>query len=295
MNRDPRSNRSARPCLGLGIALLCAAVVAGCQRPSPSPLPPTPTAAEHYAPRLAVASGFGSKYTGKAVTMVLVPGGEFIMGSQAGDRDEKPSHAVNLGAFYIDTYEVTNGLYAVCVGEGVCRAPKRIGETWTDSQTYGDPRYASYPVDTVNWHMAETYCQWRGARLPTEAEWEKAARGSDGRTYPWGEGIDCSRANVEGCVGHSTPVGSYPSGLSVYGAHDMAGNVWEWVDTMFHDYPYIEHFYTQTTQYENRVARGGSWADRPESARAANRTWVHPWLAYYYSTMGFRCARSAAP
>jgi formylglycine-generating enzyme required for sulfatase activity len=255
---------------------------------------PTPTVAQSSLPPVKqVASGFSYGYMGKNVVMLLVPAGEFIMGSEEGEADEKPAHRVYVEAFYIDKYEVTNALYAICVEEGVCRAPERIGETYTSSLYYGDPAYDQYPVDNINWLMADTYCQWRGARLPTEAEWEKAARGADGRTYPWGEGIDCTRANYRGCVGHPVEVGSYESGKSIYGVYDMAGNVWEWVGTMHQNYPYVEGFNTQITWFENRVLRGGSWYDPEEFLRAANRTNLHPWLDYNYYIIGFRCALSA--
>jgi formylglycine-generating enzyme required for sulfatase activity len=222
-----------------------------------------------------------------------VPDGEFIMGSETGDFNERPVHTVYLDDFYIDQYEVTNWMYEVCVYEGVCRAPERIGETFSTSKTYGRPEYANYPVDMINWHMAKTYCEWRGARLPSEAEWEKAARGTDERSYPWGEGIDCQRANYDGCVGEPVAVGSYESGKSVYGASDMAGNVWEWVSSVYQGYPFDPNFSVYITQFENRVARGGSWADLPETLRTTNRTWLHPWLTFYFDTMGFRCAMPA--
>jgi formylglycine-generating enzyme required for sulfatase activity len=146
-------------------------------------------------------------------------------------------HTVYPDDFYIDEYEVTNYQYSICVEEGACRAPERIGETFMTSQYYGDPQFDAYPVDTVNWFMADTYCHWRKARLPTEAEWEKAARGTDGRSYPRGEGINCDYANYRGCAKRPVGVGSYENAKSVYGAYDMAGNVWEWVSTMFQHYP----------------------------------------------------------
>ena len=278
----------------LGITLLFLAIIIIISRID---FANTSSVNETYPSRITVFSRFGCHYDSPCDTtfMVLVPAGEFIMGSENGDFDEKPAHTVYLEAFYIDEFEVTNYQYSICVEEGACRAPERIGETFMTSEYYGDPQYDDYPINTVNWFMADTYCRWRKARLPTEAEWEKAARGTDGRTYPWGEGINCEYANYKGCANHPVDVGSYENAKSIYGVYDMAGNVWEWVSTMYQHYPYQEHFDIQITEYENNVARGGSWKDDPEALRTPNRTYVHPWLAYHYTTIGFRCALSAEP
>lgn len=119
--------------------------------------------------------------------------------------------------------------YERCVEANVCKPP-RESRSYTRTAYYGNVEFDEYPVIYVDWNMAKTYCEWRGGRLPTEAEWEKAARGEDGRTYPWGEGIDCDKANYQSsCIGDTTKVGSYLEGVSPYGVYDMAGNVWEWV------------------------------------------------------------------
>jgi len=162
----------------------------------------------------------------KDVEMVIVAEGEFTMGSNDGSSDEQPIHQVYLDTYYIDKYEVTNVLYKVCVDAGVCNQP-------TTTSDYNNSQYVLHPVVYVNWNMAKEYCEWRDARLPTEAEWEKAARGTDGRTYPWGEGIDDTFANYNQNVGDTTAVGDYPEGESPYGAYDMAGNVWEWVADLY--------------------------------------------------------------
>jgi len=168
--------------------------------------------------------------------MVYVPAGEFIMGSDERDGNEQPMHTVYLDAFYIDKTAVTNAQYRKCVEAGACDAPR-------ETTDYDNADYAQHPVVYVNWFQAKAYCEWVGKRLPTEAEWEKAARGTDGRKYPWGNTFDGSRLNFcdknctlswkdpsvdDGYTG-TAPVGSYPVGASPYGALDMAGNVYAWV------------------------------------------------------------------
>jgi len=241
--------------------------------------------------RITVAGSMSSDLLAKTLTMIYIPAAEIMMGDEKGDIDEKPAHVVYVDGFYIDQYEVTNEFYAICVNEGVCREPESIGETNMSSKYYYDPQYAKYPINTVNWHMAKTYCEWRGARLPTEPEWELAARGTDGRLYPWGDEIDCSYANYRNCNRQPVEVGSYETGKSVYGVYDMAGNVWEWVADKFQHYPYVANYDGQVTEYDSRVVRGGGWKDDPQSLRSSNRSYLHPWLFYDYETVGFRCAR----
>jgi formylglycine-generating enzyme required for sulfatase activity len=199
--------------------------------------------------------------------MVRVPDGSFTMGSNSGEADERPAHTVYLDGFYMDQYEVTNGQYAKCVDQGVCEPPR-----WTQSYNrpsyFGDTDYDDYPVIGVNWEQATTYCAWRGARLPTEAEWEKAARGTDERTYPWGELIDCGVANFGGpknqggCVGDTTFNYNYPTGVSPYGIYDLGGNLSEWTNDWY-DISYYAKSPAENPQGPDdgtsKVLRGGSW------------------------------------
>ena len=163
------------------------------------------------------------------MVLVYVPEGDFLMGSNDTEiHDAQPQHTVYLDAFWIDQTEVTNGMYEKCVEAGACEPPSKTMSKTRDSY-YGNSQYADYPVIFIDFYSAETYCEWVERRLPTEAEWEKAARGTDGQEYPWGEGIDSSLANYGDNVGDTTEVGSYPDGASPYGALDMAGNVEELV------------------------------------------------------------------
>jgi formylglycine-generating enzyme required for sulfatase activity len=228
--------------------------------------------------------------------MILVPAGEFIAGSNSGFENERPAHTVHLDDFYIDKYEVTNALYKVCVAEGVCQLPDRTG-SHSRELYYGNYEFDNYPVVYVGWESARAYCLWRGMDLPTEAQWEKAARGRDGRVYPWGDTIHPDYANYNEYVGETTEVGSYEAGKSPYGVYDMAGNVWEWVADW-----YAESYYLETpldnppgpASGEYRVLRGGSWHDDDTIVTTSNRGWNQ--LEYFYNTdFGFRCATEQTP
>jgi formylglycine-generating enzyme required for sulfatase activity len=232
----------------------------------------------------------------QGVAMRFVPAGTFIMGSDQGFDDEKPVHSVYLDDFYIDKYEVTNALYRACAEAGACQPPDKAGSFTRDSY-YDDPQYDNYPVVYVDWEDADAYCRWREMDLPTEAQWEKAARGSDGRTYPWGEAIDSSLANYGDNTGDTSQVGRYEDGKSPYGVYDMAGNVWEWVADW-----YSSTFYLNTPlanpvgppSGDYRVLRGGSWHDEDQIVRTSNRGWSQ--LEYFYNVdFGFRCAMDGNP
>jgi eukaryotic-like serine/threonine-protein kinase len=234
--------------------------------------------------------------------MVLVPAGEFGMGCNSGTAscgvaDRQPLHTVYLDAFWIDKYEVTNAMYFECVDDGIC-APPLSNTSKSGRNYYGNPAYNNYPVVWVSWFQAKDYCTYAKKRLPTEAEWEKAARGTDGRLYPWGNTVpNCSLANgnISGCyLGDTTEVGSYPAGASPYGAMDMSGNVFEWVNDWYKADYYDSSPYSNPTGPDsgtNRVQRSGSFDSNPTLAmlsinRAGNT--VPP--TRQVSLLGFRCA-----
>ena len=235
------------------------------------------------------------------VQMVLVPAGEFTMGSDSGNKDEKPAHTVYLDAFYIDKFETTNAQYQICVGADWCTPPINTGSA-SRSSYYNNPQYVDYPVIYVDWFMANTYCEWRGARLPTEAEWEKAARGMDERPYPWGqnwsENTRCDYANSLDCEGDTVSVGSYERGKSFYGVYDMAGNVWEWVFDWYDDGYYASAGARDDNPQgpsggNQHVIRGGSWRSGEQDVRSIRRYIQNPNVGS--NLMGFRCAKSVAP
>ena len=257
--------------------------------PAAIEIPPTFTLVP---PTLTPSLGIGSLYDSNGVTMLYVPAGTFLMGSEVSS-DEQPIHYVNLDAYYIDEYEVTNAAYKLCVDAGACVSPKQSNSD-TRSTYYGSFEFNEYPVIYVDWNMAKIYCEWRDARLPTEAEWEKTARGTGGRTYPWGENIDCNKANYKStCAGDTMQVGHYPDAVSFYGVYDMSGNVWEWVNDW-----YDESYYQSSPSLNplganigtSRVLRGGSWYNSSHNTRSTVRGRDNPSTAN--SFIGFRCARS---
>jgi formylglycine-generating enzyme required for sulfatase activity len=230
------------------------------------------------------------------MTMVFIPAGDFLMGSVNSDSsasdDEKPQRTVYLDAYWIDQTEVTNAQYALCVAAGVCQPPSET-QSYTRSSYYGDAQYDNYPVIYVSWNEAAAYCAWVGGRLPTEAEWEKAARGTDGRIYPWGnQDPNCQLVNYSSCAGDTSAVGSYPAGASPYGLLDMAGNVWEWVQDRYSDSYYASSPASNPpgpSSGDYRVLRGGAWLNESRNARSADRGWLNP--GNRYDSGGFRCSR----
>lgn len=252
--------------------------------------------------------------------MVSIPAGTYTMGNDEGLADQVPAHTVTLGAFEIDRYEVTNAQFERFIRAEDCPGPAIDGnpdpcvydgavQSNTRAEYWGNSDFDDYPVVNVRWDQAEAYCRWLGKRLPTEAEWEAAARGSEGLLYPWGEGEpDCSLANFEGCVPDTIAVnGEYQAfeggisedymdvekGASPFGAVQMAGNVTEWVADYYND-SYYSWGPTDNPQGpangSSRVVRGGSWYCPSEKVTTTFRDYTNPMLQY--NTIGFRCARS---
>ena len=224
-------------------------------------------------------------------TMVLVPAGEFLMGSSSGDADERPVRRVYLDAFFFDKDQLTVGQYAKFLETTSHVAPPE----WNIMRR---PMHQKRPVVNVDWTDAAAYCKWAGKRLPTEAEWEKAARGTDGRTYPWGdEPPSRFHGNMKKELWNNhmglTPVGMFEDGKSPYGVNDMAGNVWEWVSDWYDpDYyktgPLRNPTGPPTGDY--KVVRGGSWGSGPEGLRSAERETHLPSFQGYGT--GLRCAKT---
>jgi formylglycine-generating enzyme len=233
--------------------------------------------------------------TGKdGAPMVLVAAGEFTMGSAEGDDDEQPVHRVYLDSFYLDLYEVTNGRFAKFVAASQSEPP------WGFADQETPVVHADRPVRWVNWLEALGYCLWAGKRLPSEAEWEKAARGTDGRLYPWGAEPPTPAHAVfglkEGGADTVSPIGNREKGTSPYGVHDLAGNLYEWVADWYDD-----AFYALQPRINPRgpaegtakVQRGGSYINSPYRLRATFRTKGDP--TEHDPNVGFRCAQDTPP
>lgn len=223
--------------------------------------------------------------------MALVPAGEFIMGSKVGPADEQPEHRVFVDAFFMDKYEVSVGHYGEFLKATSLEAPP-------DWDIMNQPQHQKRPVVNMDWADAATYCKWAGKRLPTEAEWEKAARGTDGRLYPWGNetptGLHANFGKKE-WNNHAAllPVGKLEDGKSPYGIYDMAGNAWEWVSDWY-DHDYYKNSPSQNpagpSSAKFKVLRGGSWSNTQDDLRSANPYIYEP--ASQYHNVGFRCAKT---
>jgi formylglycine-generating enzyme required for sulfatase activity len=217
--------------------------------------------------------------------MQAVPAGEFLMGSTdpEADADEGPAARIRVEAFWIDRVEVTNARYTACVEAGACTVP--VGPSFRDATR------ADHPVSLVSWAQATTYCRWVGKRLPSEAEWEKAARGVDARRFPWGASYEAGRANA-GYTAGTEPVGRQPAGASPYGVLDMAGNVWEWTSSLYRPYPYDPSDGREEPLARGaRVNRGGSWYYGPAYQRTTQRATADH-IYRRIADLGFRCASS---
>jgi formylglycine-generating enzyme required for sulfatase activity len=251
----------------------------GTAAPTPTPGPtntprPTKTTWPTQAPTSAPAEDEG---------MVYVPGGEFIFGRDGGPEDESPEQVVQVAGFNIDKYPVTNADYKVFVDATGHREPRH----WKEGQIPEGKE--DHPVVWVSWEDATAYAQWAGKRLPTEVEWEMAARGIEGWAYPWGNDFDSAKCNsAEAGLGDTSPVGAYPEGVSPYGAEDMCGNVMEWTTDWYAAYRgslYTNERYGET----HKVLRGGSWFDPADAVRTTTRKSAKP--DFRFSTIGFRCAK----
>ncbi len=320
---SPETTRTARPTqtgasMPTPIVLSTATFVSSSSTPSPTNIPSSATS------QFSIGSTMISDKDG--MKLFFVPAGEFTMGSDADDAlaecqkirsncerswftQEEPPHSVHVDAFWIDKTEVTVRMYGLCVDAGVCREPTNTN-SYTQYSYYGNSAFDNYPVIYVDWNMAKAYCEWVDRRLPTEAEWEKAARSTNANIYPWGNTFDGSLVNFcdRNCPldwanntfddGHAdvAPVGSYPSGKSVYGALDMAGNVWEWVNDWYSVTYYSSSAASNPSgpaSGEYRALRSGGWNNFESTARSSDRESFLPTDAFDY--IGFRCAMSATP
>ncbi|MBW7959326.1 MAG: SUMF1/EgtB/PvdO family nonheme iron enzyme [Candidatus Promineofilum sp.] len=283
-------------------ATLQSAVIAALTQLAPTPSPtPEPTIPPTPSP-VPLITETGSR-------MIYVPGGTFYIGDDASEKnDEKPARRITLDSFYIDETEVTNGAYAQCVDAGACPRPARAGATYYQSY-YGNPDFDDYPVINVSWYNADAFCKWRGARLPSEAEWEYAASFDpmEGAKYkfPWGDIFDGNQLNFcdvncqredrgfewDDGFRDTAPVASYPGGRSPAGAYDMLGNVMEWVGDWYDFRAYRDITDTNPRgpiEGDFKSLRGGSWFTPPNSLGNTVRGNLDPTVAQ--STLGFRCA-----
>ncbi len=243
--------------------------------------------------------------TGQDLTpMVRIPAGEFVMGSDDGPSDERPQHRLTLGEFFIDRTPVTNAQYAQFLNAAGTQSAD--GQRWYDvddhdarihrhqEQWIADRGFEDHPVVEVSWYGAVAYCAWAGKRLPTEGEWEKAARGTDGRRYPWGyEAPERSRAHFGAGWNETRPVGGLARGASAFGVMDMAGNVWEWVSSAYLPYPFTPMDGREDlTRAQVRGTRGGGHDSSTEELTTTNRgRRVSRNFRSGHHNIGFRCAR----
>ncbi len=256
-------------------------------------------------PAVALPPTTHAQESGLFAGMVTIPGGSFTMGRDNGPADEKPAHRLFLPTFYIDRNLVTVAEFAAFMQVKGPEGPH--GEMYLDVQDTDnrihrhdgvwlpDPGAERYPVGEVSWYGAVAYCAWRKKRLPSEAEWEKAARGADGRLYPWGN--DKPRSDLAffgGFRGETVPVGQYLKGASPYGVHDMAGQVWEWTTSIYQPYPYaLQDGRENLSGAAPHVTRGGSSSSPAQGLTATSREVVYPArMATGHAYIGFRCVKS---
>lgn len=319
----------------LGVGMTIVAFITGCAtgdppelakgRSVPAPRTPAPESSEAavVAAELPTADDAGHDAAPMEPPppdgMLLVPAGKFVMGAvDWGELDERPAHEVELPAFFLDANEVTNEDYGRCVEAGVCRAP--TPDSAEKNKVGPDSRFRGpkQPVSSISWEDAKTFCSWNGKRLPTEAEWERAARGDDARRFPWGE-EEPTAAHATFRSSVTTDVGTHPDGDGPFGHHDLAGNVWEWVDDVYDPFAYeregaargvggsceasLRAFdelrrtkrdgFTGANPIPDeceRVLRGGAFNYPGHGLRATNR--VHHPPRFRLVMSGFRCAVS---
>ncbi|MBD2594144.1 ergothioneine biosynthesis protein EgtB [Nostoc spongiaeforme FACHB-130] len=265
-----------------------------------------------FSPLLPAPCPVSSSYSALNTQMVMIPAGEFEMGNNSLDAldNESLCHRVYLDTYWIDRYPVTCRQYQQFMAAGGYENPEwwsEAGWQWLQTEQVTQPlywqsdrSYDDHPVCGVSWYEAEAYSRFVGKRLPTEAEWEKAAswdaQAQRRRTYPWGEEMPSQKyCNCDRLIGQTTPVSNYPKGQSPYGLLDTLGNVWEWTASWFtpyqgfQSYPYVG--YSQVYfDNKHRVLKGGSWATRPWVARCSFRNWYYPYVRQVFT--GFRCATS---
>ena len=260
--------------------------IAPTEEPTPTDIPPTEVPA--LAPAVLAGPQAGSSMLWlDGATLFYVPEGPFTMGTGVGNTPEK---TVSLDGYWIYSTVVTNKMYTQCVATGSCAPPaQEVG-----SPVYTNPQYGDFPVVGVTWDMATNYCAWSQAQLPTEAQWEKAARGAEGAVFPWGiDDPGCNLLNFEGCVGHTTGVLDFEDGRSSYGAYDMAGNVFQWVNDFYEEHAYDtmdSRNPTGPASGDSHVIRGSSY--ETELALLASGVRHFGAKAYHSSELGFRCSVS---
>ena len=343
----------------IALCLPFVAIIAACSSPVPAPTQsedqavttstPTQEPTEESSPTLepeVLTSGDTRVSDVDGMEQIYIGEGEFTMGADDEDAKdtnanvngvaspENPVQTIYVPSFWIDKHEVSNYQYSLCVKAGICLEPKLGTGTYVGNPVddlfydyYINSTYANYPVVYIDFYMARDYCLWSGRRLPNEREWEKAARGTDGRKYAWGDDPvsndkgnfcdgNCPKAhanhNYDDGYAQTAPVGSYPDSASAYGALDMAGNVWEWVNTIPMNYPYdpedgreepdtrsgscyppnpCENDQVPFGGGPQRVWRGGTWSNGPWWMRVTVR--YHSVPGYYHNSLGFRCAADA--
>jgi len=244
-----------------------------------SSTPPTPT------PEFDIGSTMVSEIDG--MTLIYVPAGEFTMGSDMGSSAEQPVNIVYLNSYWIDKTEVTTSMYAECIVDGECSLP-------SVNTRYFDPAYPKHPMVYISWNQANEYCVWAGRKLPNEAQWEKAARNTDSRLFPWGNNMpSINLLNFNLNNNDTTEIGSYPQGASLYGVLDMSGNVSEWVSSLYLPYPYNEGDGREALSDGFRVLRGGSWKADSSEVRSTYREKADPTTSS--DEVGFRCMLDVTP